>query len=155
MRWELRFFSVFLPERVLTAMQNGRFFVQHGSAAAITAVNAKGDRLLMKMKRRLLSSLLSLALALGLMAGMSLTAYADGQKAYAAYDVTTDANKTKSSDPFKALQVTFNGFQWYIIEDNSTAVNAGTVTLLAADTIDSSAFDSTVPYSNVYSKRYA
>ena len=30
--------------------------------------------------------------------------------------------------------VTFNGKQWYIIKDESTAVNAGTVTLLAADT---------------------
>jgi hypothetical protein len=142
----------FLPERGLTAMRNGRFFVQHGSAAAITAVNAKGDRLLMKMKRRLLSSLLSLALALGLMPGMSLTAYADGAKAYADYDVTTDANKYKSGNDLTALQVTFNDFKWYIIEDNSTAVNAGTVTLLAADTsFGSSAFDSTVPYSNVYS----
>ena len=32
-----------------------------------------------------------------------------------------------------AKQVTFNGYQWYIIDDNSTAENAGSVTLLAAD----------------------
>lgn len=51
-----------------------RFFI--GFAAAITAVNVKGDRLLMKTKKRFLSILLSLALVLGLMPGMSLTAYA-------------------------------------------------------------------------------
>lgn len=85
------------------------------------------------MKKRLLGILLSM-LVLGLMPGMSLTAYADNQKAYAAYDVTTDVNKVKSGVDLTALQVTFNGKSWYIIEDNSTAVNAGTVTLLAADT---------------------
>ena len=33
-------------------------------------------------------------LTLTMVLGMKLTAYADGQKAYAAYDVTTEANKT-------------------------------------------------------------
>ena len=42
----------------------------------------------MKQKmKQLMSILLSLVMALGLMTGMSVTAYADGQKAYAAYDV--------------------------------------------------------------------
>ena len=58
-----------------------------------------------------------------------------GQKAYAAYDVTTDANKTKSGDALTALQVKFNEKSWYIIADDSTAVNAGTVTLLAAESL--------------------
>ncbi|WP_156094527.1 hypothetical protein, partial [Butyrivibrio sp. WCE2006] len=39
-------------------------------------MNIKGDRLLMKKKKRLLGVLLSLVLVLGLMPGMSLTAYA-------------------------------------------------------------------------------
>ena len=60
-----------------------------------------------KMKQ-LTGILLSLALVLGLMPGMSLTAYADGEKAYAAYDVTTDTNKTKSGADLTALQVSFN-----------------------------------------------
>ncbi|MBO6207130.1 MAG: hypothetical protein J6O73_09335, partial [Lachnospiraceae bacterium] len=69
--------------------------------------------------------------------------------AYAAYNVTTDDNKTKSGDALTALQVTFHGMPWYIISDNSTAVDAGTVTLLAADTgFGLSKFDSTDPYSN-------
>ncbi|MBR1817091.1 MAG: hypothetical protein IJ763_10425 [Lachnospiraceae bacterium] len=79
-----------------------------------------------KMKR-FLGILLSFALVLSLMPdlmpGMSLTAYAE----------TWDGN------PYASLvntttQVTFNGKPWYIIADNSTAADAGTVTLLAADT---------------------
>ncbi len=98
-----------------------------------------------------LGALLSIALILGLMPGMSLTAYADDQKAYADYDVTT-TNIDESGDDLTALHVKFNEKSWYIIADNSTAVNAGTVTLLAADTsFGTSAFDSTSPYSNAYS----
>ena len=63
----------------------------------------------MKQKmKQWLGALLSIALILGLMPGMSLTAYADDQKAYADYDVTTDANKTKDGDALTALQVKFN-----------------------------------------------
>ncbi len=88
------------------------------------------------MKQKLkcfLGIFLSLALVLSLMPCMSLTVHADTTKAYADYDVTTDANKDKSVEELAALQVNFNGKPWYIIEDNSTALNAGTVTLLAAD----------------------
>ncbi|MBR6391582.1 MAG: hypothetical protein IKS16_09615, partial [Lachnospiraceae bacterium] len=91
----------------------------------------KGRKLI--SKRMLLTVMVSLAMVLGLMPGMSLKAYADDTKAYATYDVTTDANKNKSVDELKALQVTFNGKPWYIISDNSTAVDAGTVTLLVAE----------------------
>ncbi|MBQ4311972.1 MAG: hypothetical protein II773_10295, partial [Oscillospiraceae bacterium] len=62
-----------------------------------------------------------------------------------------------TGNPYTALvntttTVTFNGKPWYIIADNSTAVDAGTVTLLAADTsFGLSAFDTTEPYSNDYS----
>ena len=124
--------------------------VQHGDAAAITAVNEDffKEEKLMKMKKRFLGILLSLVMVLGLVPGMSLTAYADNQKAYAAYDVTTNDNKTKSGAALTALQVKFNGKSWYIIADDSTAVNAGTVTLLAAESFGNSKFDDS---SNKYS----
>ncbi len=70
--------------------------------------------------------LLTFAMVVGLMPGTSLTAYAD-EKAYSAYDVTTVTNKGKSGDQLTALQVTFNGVKWYIIADNSTTANDGTV----------------------------
>ena len=70
----------------------------------------------MKQKwKQFMSVLLSLAMVLGLMPGMSLTAYADGAKAYATYDVTTEANRNKSGEDLEALQVTFNDRKWYII----------------------------------------
>ncbi len=37
--------------------------------------------------------------------------------------------------------VTFNNMQWYLIEDNSTSENEGTVTLLSKDSIESSNFN--------------
>ncbi|MBR4759097.1 MAG: leucine-rich repeat protein, partial [Lachnospiraceae bacterium] len=43
--------------------------------------------------------------------------------------------------------VTFNGMQWYIIEDNSTSTNSGTVTLLAKDHVGTSVFGETAEYS--------
>ncbi len=77
-----------------------------------------------------------------------LYAYFVAAGTYADYDVTTTANKEKSGDDLTALQVTFNGKPWYIIEDNSTAVNAGTVTLLAAENLADSRFhDSSSAYS--------
>ena len=45
--------------------------------------------------------------------------------------------------------MTFNGKKWYIIEDNSTAVDKGTVTLLAADSLGTSKYsDSDSHYSS-------
>ena len=46
----------------------------------------------------------------------------------------TNLIPTSSDTDLTSKQVTFNGYKWYIIADNSTAVDAGTVTLLAADT---------------------
>ncbi len=104
----------------------------------------------MKMKR-FFGILLGLALVLGLLPGTTLTAYAAGEKAYAAYDVTTETNKTKSGNDLTALQVTFNERQWYIIEDNSSSATSGTVTLLSADrTFGTKKFDD-MNYSNKYS----
>jgi hypothetical protein len=42
----------------------------------------------------------------------------------------------------KTTAVTFDGKTWYIIEDNSTAVNAGTVTLLAKECVGASMYNS-------------
>ena len=90
-----------------------------------------------KTRTKTLSWLLSLALALSLVPGMSLTALAWDGNPYASLVNTTTT-------------VTFNGKPWYIIADNSTAADAGTVTLLAADTsFDLSAFSSN--WSNNYS----
>nr|MCR4764230.1 DUF6273 domain-containing protein [Lachnospiraceae bacterium] len=72
-----------------------------------------------KMKR-MMGILLSLVMVLGLIPGMSLTAYA----ATEAYTELKNDNTV----------VQFNNYNWYIIADYSTAVDAGTVTLLAADT---------------------
>ena len=72
-------------------------------------------------KKRFLGILLSLTLVLGLMPGMGLTALAYDGNPYTGLVNTTTT-------------VTFNGKPWYIIADNSTAVDAGTVTLLAANT---------------------
>ena len=93
--------------------------------------------------RKLLNILLTLALMLGLMPGMSLTAYA-------ATDIYTNLIPTNSDTDTDLTnkQVTFNGYNWYIIADNSTAVNAGTVTLLAAESLGTSVFHGS---SNVYS----
>ena len=72
-----------------------------------------------KKTKQLMGILLTLALILGLMPGMSLTAYA-------ATGTYTDLMKNKTV-------VKFNNHDWYIIADDSTATG-GTVTLLAADT---------------------
>lgn len=71
-----------------------------------------------KMKQ-LMGILLSLAMVLGLMPGMSLTAYA--------------ATETYTKLMNDKTVVKFNNYNWYIIADDSTATG-GTVTLLAADT---------------------
>ncbi len=87
---------------------------------------------------KILAMLLTLAMVVGLMPGMGLTAYA-----------ATDTYTQLMND---RTVVQFNNCKWYIIADNSTAVDAGTVTLLAADTrFGTSAFNSTSPYSNAYS----
>ena len=97
------------------------------------------------MKRnlnRLMGLLLTIALAIGLMAGMSITALADNTGAYNSYLV-------KSNDTEDALEkkvVSFNGIDWYIINDESTALNAGTVTLLAKNCLGASAFGSFSTY---------
>ncbi len=84
----------------------------------------------MKIKKRILGFLLSLALILGLMPGMSLTAQAAWE-----------------GDPYAILlnsttEVKFDNKDWYLIENESTAVNAGTVTLLAKECVRASNYNS-------------
>ena len=80
-------------------------------------VNMKRFRRLMHGVRILLSTVLSVALVLGLMPGMSMKVHAVGGF-YNTYLVTTELNSDKSGDARTALQVTFKGVPWYIIVDN-------------------------------------
>ena len=68
------------------------------------------------------------------------------QKAYAGY-LPAEAD---GADALAAKVVKFNGYNWYIIEDNSTSATEGTVTLFAADDgFGLSKFSDS--YSNAYS----
>ena len=82
-----------------------------------------------KSRTKALSWLLTLAMLLSLAPGMGLTAYANGEKAYAAYVPT----ENDDADALAAKVVKFNGMDWYLIEDNSTSEAEGNVTLLNAD----------------------
>ncbi|WP_081667493.1 fibronectin type III domain-containing protein [Butyrivibrio sp. MB2005] len=88
----------------------------------------------MKQKRkRFLGILLSLALVLGMIPGMSLTAYADDNPPYAQYNNTT-------------TEITFDGKPWYLID-----YDAYTVMLLAKECVGASKYNesgSFVEYSN-------
>ena len=87
---------------------------------------------------RLLSIVLTLALLLGLLPGMSLTALAADVDPFARLVNTT-------------VTVRFNNHDWNIIKDDSWGYDAGTLTLLAADTsFGTCAFDVT-RQSNNYS----
>ena len=83
----------------------------------------------MKMKKRFLGILLSLVMVLGLMPGMSLTAYAWDSDPYASLLNSTTV-------------VHFDGKDWYLIADNSEAANIGTVTLLSKECVAASQFSS-------------
>ena len=86
-----------------------------------------------KKLKQLMGILLSLALVLGLMPGMSLTAYADDDPPYAQYKNTI-------------TEITFDSKSWYLID-----YDAGTVTLLAKECVTSSNYNengSFVEYSN-------
>ena len=71
-----------------------------------------------KTGMKLLSFLLTLVMVAGLMPGMRLTALAYEGDPYASLLNTTTV-------------VTFDDKEWYLIENNSTAADAGTVTLLS------------------------
>ena len=93
----------------------------------------------MKLKwKHFLCLLVSLSMVLGLIPGMSLKVLAWDGNPYADY-----VNTTKT--------VKFNDIDWYIIADDSTAVDAGTITLLAKDPISSSKFADSDLDGNAYS----
>ncbi|MBP5164243.1 MAG: hypothetical protein ILP08_02290, partial [Lachnospiraceae bacterium] len=89
------------------------------------------------MKKKLISILLTLVLVLSLMPAVSLRAYAYEGNPYTGLVNTTTTVK-------------FNNLDWYIIKDESSAVDAGTVTLLAKDPIGLSKFDASGNLSNDY-----
>ena len=66
---------------------------------------------------------------LSLVPGMSLTGWAAPATAYAGYVPTAADDATALAGKV----VKFNGYDWYLIADNSTSETEGTVTLLAAD----------------------
>ena len=76
-------------------------------------------------KKRFLSLLLSLVMVLGLMPGMSLTAYADDDPPYAQYKNTTTVIKFDEKD-------------WYLINYDTS-----TVTLLAKECVGASQYMAT------------
>ena len=78
-------------------------------------------------------------------AGISFTAGAD--TAYGDYLVV--GSDTEDTLPDKVVR--FNGCDWYIIADNSTAVDAGAVTLLSKDSLGSSKFNDDDTDGNYYS----
>jgi len=92
-----------------------------------------------RLKARALALLLAMAMVL-------CVVFADGGRnqasakeagAYSAYLPT----KEEDDEALAEKQVTFNGIKWYIIEDDSTAVDAGTVTLFAKEPIGESRFN--------------
>ena len=84
--------------------------------------------------RKLLRVFLMMAMVIGLLPGMGLTALAWEGDPYADLVNTTTV-------------VNFDGKQWYLIENNSTAVDAGTVTLLSKECVAVSIFGSNNTYS--------
>ena len=56
----------------------------------------------------------------------------------------------ENDEALAAKQVTFNGIKWYIIEDNSTAENEGTLTLLTVDSLEKSKFGSDNKYARSF-----
>ena len=86
-----------------------------------------------KKLKQLIGILLTLVMVLGQMPGMSLTALAWEGDPYASLLNTTTV-------------VYFDGKEWYLIENNSTAANAGTVTLLAKECVGASKYNSSGRY---------
>ncbi|MBR4759156.1 MAG: hypothetical protein IK078_03275, partial [Lachnospiraceae bacterium] len=80
---------------------------------------------------------------------MMVTAYANSTGGvyteYIPIGYKENGNYVTPEETYEKL-VTFNGMQWYIIEDNSTSFNSGTVTLLAAGYIGFSVFGNTTEY---------
>nr|WP_155959639.1 DUF6273 domain-containing protein [[Eubacterium] cellulosolvens] len=95
-----------------------------------------------KMKR-FLGILLTLTLVLGLMPGMSLTAYADGTTYNPASTYTGFGNLNTNNTELTISEV--SGITWYVIANDST-----TVTLLSKKSFGKQAFNSDQSKGNIY-----
>ena len=73
--------------------------------------------------------------------------YATASSAYADYLPTADDDATALA----AKVVKFGGYDWYLIEDNSTSKTEGTVTLFAKDSVGKSKFNNSRDDGNLYS----
>ena len=112
-----------------------------------------------KMGRKLLGFLLTLAMVVGLMPGMSLTAYAEGEATPTAAETlapTVDSNNKVTG----AKVLEYAGQQWYVIASGTTGVQiasdavttqdgATTLVLLAKENWGTAVFDDT-NYKNAY-----
>ena len=88
----------------------------------------------MKMKKRLLSILLSLALVLGLMPGMSLTAYAAG----VSYVDGSGTSQTVDATELATSTTSWTNGSWYIVPEGGLTISGriavnGTVNLILRD----------------------
>ena len=104
---------------------------------------------------RIIGILLAFVMVLSTLAGVfPLT----GLTADAANDYSSLLPASGDNDSaLLAKQVTFNGMQWYVIEDNSTSANEGFLTLLSVDSIGTSVYNSEITngqYSNSTIKTY-
>ena len=91
-----------------------------------------------------LSVLLTVCLLVGLVPWATLPAKATTEQ-YSS--LIPKANDDEAA--LVAKVVRFNGYDWYIIADNSTALDAGTITLFAKDNIGNSKFNPRY-YGNAY-----
>ena len=110
--------------------------IEDDHAATVIAMNKRERRLLlMKEKKGFLGILFGFALMLCLMSRMSLTAWATT-------DTYNNLIPTDSDDEtaVSSKVVHFNNYDWYIIADDSTAEDEGTITLFAKDPIGASKF---------------
>ncbi|MBR3586894.1 MAG: hypothetical protein IKO00_12790, partial [Oscillospiraceae bacterium] len=101
----------------------------------------------MRQKMKLLMGiLLSFAMVLGLMPGTKLTAYATSPYS------SLVLNQNDTDEEVVEKKVQFGGYEWYVLEDNSTSNGtAGTLTLLAAECFGASKYNSSSSAGNLYS----
>ncbi|WP_026670424.1 leucine-rich repeat protein [Butyrivibrio sp. AE3006] len=97
----------------------------------------------MKIKKRFLGFLLSLVMVLGLMPGMSLTAYADGTTYNPASTYTGFGDLITNDTEVTISEV--SGKTWYVIANDSS-----TVTLLSKQSFANQAFNSDTSKGNNY-----
>lgn len=99
-------------------------------------------RFKLRVGKKVLSFLLTLAMVLGVLPGMSMTVQAT--TFYGDYLVNYNDNATTLGNKV----VHFNNMDWYVIKDESTSRTSGTLTLLSKDIIGQSKFN------NIQSKEY-